>query len=95
MALHTQGNRLNLAEPELGVLSTQCLDRRIPDKQNLIEEIAAWEHELATLTAPRQTGNSRPNCPHQTQAAPIPFNLGEGVANHIDPRVRGDLRGSL
>jgi len=30
---------------ELGVLSSQCLDRRIPDKQTLIEEIAAWEHD--------------------------------------------------
>jgi fibronectin type 3 domain-containing protein len=27
-----------------GRLSGQCLDRRIPDKQTLIEEIAAWEH---------------------------------------------------
>jgi hypothetical protein len=33
---------LDLAESELGVLSSQCLDRRIPDKQPLIEEIAAW-----------------------------------------------------
>ena len=33
------------AESELGVLSAQCLDRRIPDKQTLIEEIAAWEHD--------------------------------------------------
>ena len=24
---------------------SQCLDRRIPDKQTLIEEIAAWEHD--------------------------------------------------
>ena len=23
----------------------QCLDRRIPDKQTLVEEIAAWEHD--------------------------------------------------
>jgi hypothetical protein len=38
-----QGSRLDLAESELGVLSSQCLDRRIPDKQTLIEEIAAWE----------------------------------------------------
>jgi len=30
---------------ELGVLSSQRLDRRIPDKQTLIEEIAAWEHD--------------------------------------------------
>src|SRR5256884_3469337 len=39
------GSWLNLAESELGVLSSQCLDRRIPDKQSLIEEIAAWEHD--------------------------------------------------
>ncbi len=32
-----------MAESELGVLSSQCLDRRIPDKQTLIEEVAAWQ----------------------------------------------------
>ena len=37
------GSWLDLAESELGVLSSQRLDRRIPDKQTLIEEIAAWE----------------------------------------------------
>jgi DDE superfamily endonuclease len=35
------GSWLNLAESELGVLSSQCLDRRIPDKQTLSDEIAA------------------------------------------------------
>jgi hypothetical protein len=39
------GSWLDLAESELGVLSSQCLDRRIPDKQTLIEEAAAWEHD--------------------------------------------------
>jgi hypothetical protein len=39
------GSWLNLAESELGVLSSQCLDRRIPDKQTLSDEIAAWEHD--------------------------------------------------
>jgi hypothetical protein len=34
-----------VAESELGVLSSQCLDRRIPDKQTLIDEIAAWEDD--------------------------------------------------
>jgi hypothetical protein len=33
-----------MAESELGVLSTQCLDRRIFDKKTLIKEIAAWEN---------------------------------------------------
>ena len=37
------GSWLNMAEAELSVLSGQCLDRRIPDKLNLIEEVAAWE----------------------------------------------------
>ena len=39
------GSWLNLAESELGVLSSQCLDRRIPDKQTLADEIAAWERD--------------------------------------------------
>jgi hypothetical protein len=32
-----------MAESELSILSTQCLDRRIPDKQTLVAEVAAWE----------------------------------------------------
>ena len=34
-----------MAESELSVLSSQCLDRRIADKQTLIEEVAAWEDD--------------------------------------------------
>ena len=37
------GSWLDMAESELGVLSTQCLDRRIPDKQTLTTEVAAWQ----------------------------------------------------
>jgi len=37
------GSWLDLAESELSVLSRQCLDRRIPDKQTLIGEVAAWQ----------------------------------------------------
>jgi hypothetical protein len=36
------GSWLDLAESELGVLSSQCLSRRIPDKQTLCDEIDAW-----------------------------------------------------
>jgi hypothetical protein len=36
------GSWLNLAESELGVLASQCLDRRIPDKHTITEELAAW-----------------------------------------------------
>jgi len=39
------GSWLDMAESELSVLSTQCLSRRIPDKQTLIEEVAAWQIE--------------------------------------------------
>lgn len=37
------GSWLDIAETELSVLSVQCLDRRIPDKQKLIHEVAAWQ----------------------------------------------------
>jgi len=51
------GSWLDLAESELGVLSSQCLARRIPDKQMLSEEIAAWEHDRnATHAKARRAG---------------------------------------
>lgn len=34
---------LNMVEIEIGVLARQCLDRRIPDRQTLCREIAAWQ----------------------------------------------------
>jgi DDE superfamily endonuclease len=37
------GSWLDLAESELGVLASQCLDRRIPDQKTLIEEVVAWQ----------------------------------------------------
>jgi hypothetical protein len=37
------GSWLNMAESELGVLASQCLDRRIPDKETLTREVAAWQ----------------------------------------------------
>jgi DDE superfamily endonuclease len=47
------GSWLNMAEIEFSVLQQQCLDRRIPDANTLIREIAAWERqrnaEQATL----------------------------------------------
>ena len=39
------GSWLDLAESELSVLSRQCLDRRIPNTQTLIDEIQAWEND--------------------------------------------------
>jgi hypothetical protein len=37
------GSWLNMAEIELSVLARQCLDRRIPDRETLAREVAAWE----------------------------------------------------
>jgi hypothetical protein len=34
---------LNMAETELSVLGRQCLDRRIPEREILVREVAAWE----------------------------------------------------
>jgi len=36
------GSWLNMAEIELSVLARQCLGRRIPDKETLIQEVSAW-----------------------------------------------------
>jgi hypothetical protein len=37
------GSWLNMAETELSVLTTQCLNRRLPDPIILRQEVAAWE----------------------------------------------------
>ena len=39
------GSWLNMAETELSVLSSQCLDRRIPDRDTLVREVGAWMHD--------------------------------------------------
>ncbi len=39
------GSWLNMAEIELSALTRQCLDRRIPDKDVLIQEVKAWEDQ--------------------------------------------------
>ncbi len=37
------GSWLNMAELEFSVLARQCLDRRLPDREALHREVAAWE----------------------------------------------------
>jgi transposase len=36
---------LNMVEIEIGVLRSQCLDRRIDERQRLVQEVAAWEQQ--------------------------------------------------
>jgi transposase len=42
---------LNMVEIEIGVLRSQCLDRRIDGQQRLVSEIAAWERRRNTSRA--------------------------------------------
>jgi hypothetical protein len=46
-----KGSWLNMAEIELSVLSKQCLDRRIPDIERLIDEVSAWERDRNAIEA--------------------------------------------
>jgi len=38
------GSWLNIAENELSVLTRQCLDRRVPDRDTLAKETTAWHN---------------------------------------------------
>jgi hypothetical protein len=57
------GSWLNMAEIELNVLSSQCLDRRIGEKQILINEVKAWEtrrnQDLKTVNWQFTTADAR------------------------------------
>jgi hypothetical protein len=61
---------LDLADSKLGVLPSQCLGRRIPDNQILIEEVAAWEHDRNANHTKTDwhftTANARSTCTRQS-----------------------------
>jgi hypothetical protein len=46
------GNWLNMAEIELSVLKSQCLDRRIGDMDTLGREVQAWQDDRNNRIAP-------------------------------------------
>jgi hypothetical protein len=48
------GSWLNVVEIEVGVLSGQCLDRSLPDREMLASEVASWER---SRNEPRGTVN--------------------------------------
>jgi hypothetical protein len=56
------GSWLDMAESELAVLTSQCLDRRTPDKSILETEVAAWTKTRNT-ELPKPIGNSPPPTP--------------------------------
>jgi len=45
------GSWLNMAEIEFSVLSRQCLNRRMPDRDTLQHEVSAWADQRNTLGA--------------------------------------------
>ncbi len=46
------GSWLNMAEIELSVLNRQCLNRRIPFEETLIQEVQAWEQRRNRTSTP-------------------------------------------
>jgi hypothetical protein len=62
--VHTpkHGSWLNMAEIELNVLTRQCLARRIPDKQTLIDETTAWQRQRNGRHAEKETRFLDPGC---------------------------------
>ena len=65
------GSWLNMAEIELGILAGQCLDRRLPDRETLEQEVAAWvadaqrrrPHHRLALHHRRRPDQARPPLP--------------------------------
>ena len=46
------GSWLNMAEIEINVLSLQRLDCRIPDRETMVSEVAAWQEYRNTAAKP-------------------------------------------
>jgi hypothetical protein len=88
------GSWLDLAESELGVLSSQCLDRRIPDKQTLIEEAAAWGARSQSPSQQSRLAVHNRKCPCQTQA-PLPSALIFGPLEHSEGTHAAGLIGGF
>jgi hypothetical protein len=70
------GSWLDMAKSELSVLLGQCLDRRIPDKLTLIEEVAAWQDSRTDALGDGEATHpdcwhGSPRCPH-TRRSPDP-----------------------
>jgi hypothetical protein len=57
LAIHytpKHGSWLNMAEIELSILSRQCLDRRMPDQETLVKEVAAWQASRNAVGKPME-----------------------------------------
>ena len=73
------GSWLNMAESELGILSSQCLNRRIPDKETLSQEVPPGR-PAAMKTKPKRIGASQPLTPASSSSV---FILGLNTATSL------------
>ena len=67
------GSWLNMAEIEIGVLSRQCLDRRIPDQPVLRREVEAWQGQRNREAVRVDWPLHHRGRPHQAEVA-LPIN---------------------
>ena len=70
------GSWLNMAESEIGVLSGQCLDRRIADKQTLVEEVAAWQDRPKQQPRQNRLAVHHRRRPREAEAT-VPYNIND------------------
>ena len=68
---------LNMVEIEIGVLRSQCLDRRIDSKERLVSEIPAWNGS-ANFARPHKMDVHNRESAHQNGAR-LPETLGQRV----------------
>jgi hypothetical protein len=83
------GSWLNMAESEIGVLASQCLDRRIIDKQILAHEVNA--------TSPRQGQLAIQNRrrPRQAEETVPSVRVTRATSGFRDPTYSWSVRGLL
>jgi len=63
---------LNMAEIEIGILTRQCLDRRIDDRQLLRAEVDAWQHERNALQRTIEWKFTRQDADHKLSRHYVP-----------------------
>ena len=73
--VHTpkHGSWLNMAEPELSVLTRQCLSRRIDTIGEVAAQTQAWTADRKRQTDHRRLALHHRQCPHEIET-PLPEN---------------------
>ena len=78
------GSWLDMAESELGVLASQCLDRRIADKQILAHEATAWQdHRNKHHAKADWQFTSPPTLPRQAEETVPSVRVTRATSSHL------------